>query len=70
MSQSAREPGNPQQAYQQTPPRPVAAQAGYQQASGKQDLEKTIGRAILPVCAAGLIFLSLVFFCDAGAAVS
>lgn len=62
MSQSAREPGNPQQAYQQTPPRPVAAQAGYQQASGKQDLEKTIGRAILPVCAAGLIFLSLVFF--------
>lgn len=40
----------------------VAAQAGYQQASGKQDLEKTIGRAILPVCAAGLIFLSLVFF--------
>ena len=25
-------------------------------------LEKTIGRAILPVCAAGLIFLSLVFF--------
>ena len=52
--------GNPQQAYQQTPPRPVAAQAGYQQASGKQDL-KTIGRAILPVCAAGLIFLSLVF---------
>ena len=55
-------PGNPQQAYQQTPPRPVAAQAGYQQASGKQDLEKTIGRAILPVCAAGLIFLSLVFF--------
>lgn len=69
MSQSAREPGNPQQAYQQTPPRPVAAQAGYQQASGKQDLEKTIGRAILPVCAAGLIFLSLCF-CDAGAAVS
>ena len=62
MSQSARETGNPQQAYQQTPPRPVAAQAGYQQASGKQDLEKTIGRAILPVCAAGLIFLSLVFF--------
>ena len=62
MSQFAREPGNPQQAYQQTPPRPVAAQAGYQQASGKQDLEKTIGRAILPVCAAGLIFLSLVFF--------
>ena len=62
MLQSAREPGNPQQAYQQTPPRPVAAQAGYQQASGKQDLEKTIGRAILPVCAAGLIFLSLVFF--------
>ena len=62
MSQSAREPGNPQQAYQQTPPRPVAAQAGYQQASGKQDLEKTSGRAILPVCAAGLIFLSLVFF--------
>ena len=56
------EPGTPQQAYQQTPPRPVAAQAGYQQASGKQDLEKTIGRAILPVCAAGLIFLSLVFF--------
>ena len=56
------EPGKPQQAYQQTPPRPVAAQAGYQQASGKQDLEKTIGRAILPVCAAGLIFLSLVFF--------
>ena len=27
MSQSAREPGNPQQAYQQTPPQPVAAQA-------------------------------------------
>ena len=52
----------PQPAYKQTPPRPVAAQAGYQQASGKQDLEKTIGRAILPVCAAGLIFLSLVFF--------
>lgn len=59
---SPRGSGKPQQAYQQTPPRPVAAQAGYQQASGKQDLEKTIGRAILPVCAAGLIFLSLVFF--------
>ena len=62
MPQSAREPGMSQQAYKQTPPRPAAAQAGYRQASGKQDLEKTIGRAILPVCAAGLIFLSLVFF--------
>ncbi len=70
MPQQTAETGKPipaqgamsQQAYQQTPPRQAAAQAGYQQASGKQDLEKTIGRAILPVCAAGLIFLSLVFF--------
>ena len=64
----AAQPGMSQPAYQQAgsqaaqPGNQTTAQAGYRQASGKQDLEKTIGRAILPVCAAGLIFLSLVFF--------
>lgn len=32
--------GKPQQAYQQTPPRPVAAQAGYQQAPGSRIWKK------------------------------
>lgn len=64
----AAQPGMSQPAYQQAgsqaaqPGNQTTAQAGTSQASGKQDLEKTIGRAILPVCAAGLIFLSLVFF--------
>ncbi len=61
--------GNPQQAYQQTPPRPVAAQAGYQQASGKQDLENDRqGDSAGLRCRTDLPESGV--FCDAGAAVS
>lgn len=55
MAQQARSGCQPQMAQE-----PYPMQAGYQ--PGKKDFEKTFGKAILPICASILIFISFIFF--------